>query len=499
LGDPLEIAFLESVGLDRVREIRRAEHRIATVPFDADRKRMTTVHQRDGRYVVATKGAPEMVVDLCVAGFGEGGEHPLDREGVGSAAAALAAEGFRVVALARRDIASFDAASDVERDLVLVALMALEDPVRKEAAGAVAEARAAGVRIVMVTGDHPATATTVARKIGLADEPLTVLTGAEIRATGVPSDPSSVAVYARVDPDQKLEIVRRLQDRGHVVGVTGDGVNDAPALRRADIGVALGRSGTDVAREAGDLVITDDNLSTIVSAIREGRGIYANIRKVVDYLLACNASEVLTVLFVLVFFPQAGIPLLPLQLLWMNLVTDGLPALALGVDPTDSSVMSVPPRDRSDRLLDGAAVVRLGSRAVVLALTAVSTLVFVRYVLDLSWSNARAATFTVLVWTQLLHVFSARRIGGSVVTRISPLRLIASIRANRRLAAAVGLGALLQAAIVLWRPAGQLFGVRPFTAAQWMAVTVASAVGALLVAALPSFSGRRRTAEAGPP
>ena len=492
-GDPLEIALLEAAGLSRVREIRRGNPRVATLPFDAERKCMTTVHRRGQSFLVATKGAPEVVVALCTGGLADdGSKHQPDRSAIAGAAAALAADGYRIIALAQRDLESFtDDGARIESDLALVALVALEDPIRKEAAGAVAEARAAGVRVVMVTGDHPSTAITVARRIGLSEGAPEVLTGSDLRSSGVPSDPLTVDVYARVDPDQKLEIVKRLQDNGHVVGVTGDGVNDAPALRRADIGVALGRSGTDVAREAGDLIITDDNLSTIVSAIREGRGIYANIRKVVDYLLACNASEVITVLLVLVAFPSVGLPLLPLQLLWMNLVTDGLPALALGMDPADPSLMREPPRAPTERLLDKSAAYRLGSRGLVLAISSVIALAAVRYGLHAPWAQARAAAFTVLVWGQLIHAFTARREAVSLISRISPVSLIASIRANTRLTAAVALGALLQVGVVSWRPAGRILGVSPFGVTMWLVAIAAAALGALLMAALPTFTGRR--------
>jgi Ca2+-transporting ATPase len=492
-GDPLEIALIEASGTD-VGTLRAAAPRVASIPFDADRRRMTTVHRRDGGFVVAIKGAPESVVPLCssvLAGDGSGG--PIDRTKVSALADEMATSGLRVVALARREIATFD--GDVEAaegDLTLVALAGLQDPVRPAAEETVRAALGAGMRIVMVTGDHPATAESVAYAVGLAAPPAQVRTGADLRRDGVPVDPLSVPVYARVDPDQKLAIVERLQELGHVVAVTGDGVNDAPALRRADIGVALGRSGTDVAREAADLVITDDDLATIVAAVREGRGIYANVRKVVDYLLACNFSEVLAVLGTLVAFPEIAVPLLPLQLLWMNLVTDGLPALALGVDPTDDAVMDEPPRPASQRLLDGSTALRLAGRGIVMAISAIAALTSVRYGLDRSWHEARAAMFTVLVFTQLMHAFSARQVGSSVRERIPPIALLRSIAANRRLAAAVAGGALLQVAIIVLPGARTIFGTTGFDLAVWGVVIALAAVGAFFVAALPTINPSAR-------
>ena len=493
-GDPLEIALIEAAGTDAT-SLRAAAPRVASIPFDADRRRMTTVHRRDDGFIVATKGAPEAVLPLCsrVQG-GDGSVRPIDRGTAAAAADEMAKSGLRVLALARRELDAFDGEIEAaEDDLTLVALAGLEDPVRPAAERTVRAALDAGMRIVMVTGDHPATAEAVAYAVGLATPPATVRTGADLRRDGIPDDPVAVPVYARVDPDQKLAIVERLQELGHVVAVTGDGVNDAPALRRADIGVALGRSGTDVAREAADLVITDDDLETMVAAVREGRGIYANVRKVVDYLLACNFSEVLTVVGTLVLFPEIAVPLLPLQLLWMNLVTDGLPALALGVDPTDDAVMHEPPRPASQRLLDGATALRLAGRGTVMAIGAIAALVSVRYGLGRPWDEARAAMFTVLVFTQLMHGFSARQVGSSVRERIPPLALLRSIAANRRLAAAVVGGALLQVAIVMIPGARTVFGTTAFDPAVWGVAIVLAGAGAFFVAALPTInrSGQR--------
>ena len=238
------------------------------------------------------------------------------------------------------------------------------------------------------------------------------MTGLELQAEGLPADPVTVALYARVDPHQKLDLVTALQDRGHTVAMTGDGVNDAPALRRADIGVALGETGSDVAREAADLVITDDDLATIVQAVREGRGIYDNIRKVVDYLVTSNFAEVAIVIGSLLLVPELGVPLFPLQLLWINLLTDGLPALALGVDPVDPTLMARPPRRTDRRLLDRPHLRRLGERAAVLAIVALATLWIALQVLELPAAEARTVLFSTVVLSQVLLAFVVRRPAG---------------------------------------------------------------------------------------
>lgn len=259
----------------------------------------------------------------------------------------------------------------------------------------------------MATGDHPGTAVAIAEQVGLTRDTTSVRTGRELRANGVGREPARTEIYARVDPDQKLELVEQLQREGHVVAMTGDGVNDAPVLRRADIGIALGQRGSDVAREAADMVITDDDLATIVTAIREGRGIYDNIRKVIEYLVAGNLGEILVVVVGLVMFPQLGVPLLAVQLLWINLLTDGLPALALGVDPIDAGVMRRPLRPRGSRLLTGQRLLRMLIRGALIA-TALASLVAVRFGFGATWSHARAVMFTTLVLAGLLYAYAVR-------------------------------------------------------------------------------------------
>jgi Ca2+-transporting ATPase len=287
-----------------------------------------------------------------------------------------------------------------------------------------------------------------------------------------------VAIFARMTPDQKLELVDALQERGEVVAVTGDGVNDAPALHRADIGVAMGRGGTDAAKEAADLVITDDNLATIVSAIHEGRGIYDNIRKVVEYLVAANISEVLVVLATLILFPEVGVPLLPLQLLWINLITDGLPAIALGVDPVADDLMQRAPRSRDDTLVNRSRIGLLVTRGASLALVSLLTLVVVHYGFDDPWSHARSAMFVTLALSQLAYSFAVRgpsRSGHGVGASIRRLF------ANRWLIWGAASGLVLQVAAVHWAPLVELLGTAPLDVKQWILVTACAVAPSILM------------------
>jgi Ca2+-transporting ATPase len=323
----------------------------------------------------------------------------------------------------------------------------------------------------MVTGDHAGTASAVARAAGLTHEASEVLTGTELRSGGIPDDLGTVSVYARVEPEQKLDLVEAFQTDGQVVAVTGDGVNDAPALRRADIGVAMGRDGSQVAREAADLVITDDDLRLVVKAVYAGRAIFDNIRKVVDYLVAGNLSEVTVVLVGLGFFPGIGIPLLPLQLLWVNLLTDGLPALALAFDRPRGEALSG--SLRGSQLLSKGHLGVLAARGLVLASGPIAALAVIRSQ-GASWPVGRTALLTSLVFAHLLYVHV--------------VRLPRSVNlSNHRLTAAVGLGLLLQVALVLG-PLGDVFGVLPLDPGQWLVALIA---GVTPVALLWSFEAVR--------
>ena len=409
-GDPTERALLDLVDATTT-EHRRDEHpRLAAAPFTSERMRMGTVHEFDGRPWLLVKGAPEQVLPRCGSLLADGHERPAtrtDHDHLTTVAAEHAARGERLLALARRSLDEVpEDVEQAEHDLTLVALVALRDPPRESAASSVADTRDAGVTLLMATGDHPATATAIAGEVGI--DAGRCLAGPDLDRDGVPDDPTDIGVYARVAPDQKLTLVDRLQAHGHTVAMTGDGVNDAPALQSADIGVALGASGSDVARAASDLVITDDDLATIVAAIREGRGIYDNLRKVIDYLVASNLAEVMVVIATLLLLPAFGVPLFPLQLLWINLLTDGLPALALGVDPVDDDLMRRPPRRADARLLGVPHLRGLASRAIVLAGGGLVALWIARGQ-GLATAEARTVLFTSLVVAQVLYAFVVSR------------------------------------------------------------------------------------------
>jgi Ca2+-transporting ATPase len=367
LGDPTETALADVAARAGLRkpELEAKYSRVMELPFDSVRKRMSTLHRGgDGasegeRFVAFTKGAPESVLPLCTSLWsGDGVTSPdsFDAAAWLARAEALAAQGLRVLALSRRNHASLpDASTDpaeLERDLCLLGLIGLIDPPRPEAAAAVRECLEAGMKPVMITGDHPATARAIALALGIVTRPdAAVLTGADLTVLDdatLQAQVQQVRIYARVDPAQKIRIVQALQQQGEFVAMTGDGVNDAPALKQADIGIAMGRGGTDVAREAASLVLLDDNFATIVKAVREGRRIYDNIRKFVRYAMTGNSGEIWTIaLAPLLMLP---IPLLPIHILWVNLVTDGLPGLALAAEPAERGIMQRPPRPPTESI-----------------------------------------------------------------------------------------------------------------------------------------------------
>ena len=463
VGDPMELALLDAVGGDEVARLRSRWRRVRTSPFDADRRRMVTVHVRahdPAHPELLVKGAPEAVVPWCTRMAVGGRLDDRMRARLDDRVSAMADTGVRVLALARRRLDAVPEDPDrAVAELDLLGFVGLKDPVRATAQASVAQAREAGITLLMATGDHPATAGAVAAEVGLAtgDD---VTTGRQLRVDGLADDPTSAPVYARVDPDQKLALVGRLQERGQVVGMTGDGVNDAPALRRADIGIALGRRGSDVAREAADMVITDDNLATIVSAVAEGRRIYDNLRKVVDYLVAGNLGEIFVVVAGLTLVPAMGLPLFPLQLLWINLVTDGLPAIALGTDAADRSVMRRPPRPPGTRLLSWVRIRMLAGRAAVIAICVLGALATARLAFAMPWPQARTVMFCTLVVAHLGYAFVVRRGSGGPGS-------------NRLLLLATLGGGLVQVLLVVVPPARAMFDVVPLPPSGWVIVAVA--------------------------
>lgn len=387
--------------------------RITEVPFDSRRKLMSTVHPAlDGGYLVLTKGAPDVVLARSKRLLVDGAEVELTADLAAEIKAQnikWAGQALRVLALAYRKLSQLPPADDlgaVEEELTFLALVGLKDPLRPEAKQAVQRCRSAGIRTVMITGDHPQTALAIGRELGLATD-TQVLTGADLEdftPEQLKEQAQKVNVYARVAPEHKSAIVQALQEQGEIVAVTGDGVNDAPALKRADIGVAMGITGTDVAKGAADMILTDDNFASIVAAVEEGRVIYANIRKFVYFLLSCNVGEVLIVFLAeLLALP---LPLLPVHLLWLNLLTDAFPALALGVEQAEPGIMQRPPRSPREPLLDRFMQYKIAAQG--LALTAAILGVFWIALSRFDLQTARTMAFATLVVAELLRSLSSR-------------------------------------------------------------------------------------------
>jgi Ca2+-transporting ATPase len=410
-GDPTEVALYRAAaqaGFDKATEEKRAP-RVAELPFDSERKRMTTFHRTPEGIVSFTKGAPEALVEHCASVLTGHGVVAVEPSDILRQAERMAAAGLRVLAVSFRrwsDLPTILEPQGVERDLTLLGLVGLIDPPRQEAADAVALCRSAGITPVMITGDHPATARSIAVRLGIVTDDAPVLTGQELDRLTVGEFErcvEDVRVYARVAPEQKIKIVKALQHKGEFVAMTGDGVNDAPALQRADIGVAMGVAGTDVAREAADMILLDDNFATIVAAVREGRRIFDNIRKFVKYSVTCNSAEIWTLF--LAPFLGLPIPLLPIHILWINLVTDGLPGLALAVEPEEHGLMQRPPRPPQESLFAHGLWQHMIWVGLLMAGTALLTQAWAYHTGFAHWQTM---VFTVLALSQLGHVLAIR-------------------------------------------------------------------------------------------
>ena len=464
IGDPTEVALYlaaREAGHDKATVEARAP-RVAELPFDSARKCMTTLHRIDatGRMVAFTKGAPERVLERCTAVLGVDAPK-IDAAALIEQAERMAREGLRVLAIACREWADPPtelSPAVVEQELAFVGFVGLIDPPRPEAADAVAECRQAGITPVMITGDHPLTARAIAVRLDIVGEQdqdrliagrdLARLSDAELVAR-VPQ----LRVYARVDPEQKIRIVQALQSHGELVAMTGDGVNDAPALKSADIGVAMGKVGTDVAREASAMVLLDDNFASVVAAVGEGRRIYDNIRKFIGFVLAGNTGEIVTLLVA----PLLGlpIPLLPIQILWVNLITDGLPGLALAVEPAEKGAMKRPPRPPSESLFAG----WIGQQILWIGMLIGALSICTQWwAVSGGSSNWQTMVFTVLTFAQLFHVMAIRSERESLFT--------VGLTSNLPLLGAVLLGAALQLAVIYVPVLNDLLKTRPLTASE---------------------------------
>lgn len=485
-GDPTEAAFLvaeRKLGIDERRK-RRFE-RIAEIPFSSDRKMMSTVerdHEHGGARVLIAKGAPDVLMTRCThvrVGMDVVPFDAVQRARATADVDRLSDEALRTLAVAYRPMADTEGiehGEGLEHDLIFVGTVGIIDPPRKEAAVAISQARRAGIRVIMITGDHPRTASRIAGLLGIVDHGARALTGAELDAMDEAAFAAAVrttSVYARVAPVHKLRIVDTLQADGNLVAMTGDGVNDAPALKAADIGVAMGITGTEVTKEAARMILADDNFATIVEAVREGRGIFDNIRKFLRYLLSSNIGEVLTVFLGVVGAGVIGLtdvgggglvlPLLATQILWINLITDSGPALAMGIDPQDDGVMARPPRRPDEHAIDARMWRSVAGTGLVMALATLLTI-------DLylpggliegsqNLERARTAGFTVLVFAQLFNCFNARSEFKSAFSHLF---------SNKWLWAAVGLSVVLQIAVVNLSFLNTAFGTLPLSLDQWL-------------------------------
>ncbi|MEN3186098.1 MAG: calcium-translocating P-type ATPase, PMCA-type [Atribacterota bacterium] len=462
LGDPTEIALLEYASTRGmvIAETRTRYPREGEIPFDSKRKMMSTWHTVDGRRELLVKGAPDVVLWRCTRYFQDGNIHPLtepERQKVEKNLEEMAVKALRVLAFAFRPYEKEEA--DPEKDLIFVGLMGMMDPPRKEVKLALKEAKNAGITTVMITGDNALTAQAIAKELGMFAPQGLVVTGVELEKWSkkeLREKIKSVQVFARVWPEQKLRIVEALQSHGEVVAMTGDGVNDAPALKRADIGVAMGVTGTDVAKEVADMVLADDNFATIVEAIREGRVIFENIRKFVLYLLSCNLGEILVV-FIPILLGWFR-PLVPVQILLINLVTDGLPALALGVDSPEEDLMSRKPRHPKEGIITPLYLRFIFWGALFIALPVIAS--FWLGLRHWGLETARTMAFLTLGLGELWRAYSFRSERKNF-WRIDP-------RTNFYLVWACLLSVFVLALTVLFPPLGRIFGCVSLTFSQWM-------------------------------
>lgn len=484
-GDPTETALITlayTEGLDK-NELERTMPRRAELPFDSERKLMSTIHPKPGGgYRVMVKGAPDVLLNRCRFVLASSPAPLTDsmRHQILAANEDMAARALRVLGMAWRDIDSIPTqltSNTLERDLTFVGLTGMIDPPRTEVKDAVARCYAAGIRPVMITGDHKLTAVAIAKELNIFRPGDLAITGEDLDFMPqelLEREVEKFSVYARVSPEHKMRIVQAWQKRGHVVAMTGDGVNDAPALKAADIGCAMGVSGTDVAKSAADMILTDDNFATIVHAVEQGRGIYANIKKAIHYLLSCNIGEILTI-FVATLLNCHQMPLIPVQLLWLNLVTDSLPALALGMEPVEAGVMEQKPRGAKESLFNKAFSLRLIWQGIMVGGLTLAAYWLGEYVLsDPSVADATANTmaFATLTLSQLFHAFDVRSENHSLFH--------VGVFSNKAMNEAFLVGMAMQMSVLCLPPLQKVFCVVFLRPTEWL-VVLALAVAPLII------------------
>lgn len=486
-GDPTEAALLAASPVPK-DQLERRMPRVREIPFQSARKMMTTVHRLDNQqYRIITKGAPDLLMERCTTCQGGSFTAPMDqqvRRELQRRNEQMASRALRVLGVAYRDVKQLPPENEWEKDLVFCGFIGMIDPPRPEAERAVRLCKKAGIRAVMITGDHVATAVAIAGKLGMMGPEDKALTGQQLdqmEQRDLERNIYQYSVFARVSPEHKVRIVKAFQKRGEIVAMTGDGVNDAPALKAADIGCAMGISGTDVAKGAADMVLTDDNFATIVEAVREGRGIYANIRKTIHFLISCNIGEILTVF--MAFLLQLPLPLLAIQLLWINLVTDSLPALALGVEPIENDVMEQPPHRQNESIFAGGMGYNILVEGCLIGALALLAYSVGRAFFDMDPSYpiiGRTMAFATLSFSQIVHSYNMR--SSHSLFRIGFL-------SNPQLLVASVICTIMQVSVIAVAPVAQIFKTAVLSGAQWVAVALISLVPFVVVEAEKALLG----------
>jgi len=469
IGDPTEGSLIVSAAkAGLVKEKLEKEYKKTDeIPFSSERKCMTTMHKIKGETLAFTKGAPEVVLKLCNSVYENGKVKKLTekkRKEILETNREFANNALRVLGFAYKTVMDKKRA---EKNLIFIGLQGMIDPPRTEVIDSIKKCKKAGIKVVMITGDHQITAKAVAKEIGIEGESLI---GADLdKIKDLDKIVEDVAIYARVNPEHKIKIVDALKKKGHIVAMTGDGVNDAPALKKSDIGIAMGITGTDVSKEASHMILTDDNFASIVNAVEEGRGIYDNIKKFVEYLLSSNLGEVLTIFIAIILSPlfANSLPLLPIQILWINLVTDGLPALALSVEPMEKDIMARKPRNPKEKIVSKPIITRMMVVGLVMMLGTLFLFKFYKPELDLKYAQTMA--FTTLMMFQMFNVLNCRSENKSLFSL--------GVFKNRYLIGAIIISMLLQL-VAIYTPLNEwFFKTIPLSLFDWvLAVLVSSSV-----------------------
>lgn len=488
-GDPTEIALLVAGTTFNMQKdhLEKIHERVNELPFDSDRKMMSTVHTYDESYYSMTKGAIDKLLPRCTHIFKNGKIEVLtdaDKDQILEAAGSMSQAALRVLSFAFKQYNSNDVDIDhLEENLIFIGLVGMIDPPRTEVKDSITECKKAGIRTVMITGDHKDTAFAIAKELGIAEEISEIMIGTEldnISDTELANKIDRLHVFARVSPEHKVKIVKALRAKGNIVSMTGDGVNDAPSLKQADVGVAMGITGTDVAKGAADVVLTDDNFSSIVKAVEEGRNIYRNIKKSILFLLSCNFGEIIT-LFLAILLGWAT-PLRPIHILWVNLITDTLPALSLGVDPEDPDVMKEKPRHAKESLFSGSVPFLIFNGVVIGLLTLIAFIagakfytgdthlfpLFPEQIDEDALLHAQTMAFVVLSFSQLVHSFNLRSRTKSIFS--------IGIFTNKYLVFSLLIGVLMQVCIISIPPLANVFGVHALTMRDWGFVLLLSII-----------------------